>query len=149
MIDETHTVTINRPVKEVFDFVATPSNEPDWHFDVKEVLRPKNGAYELGETFQWVVKFGGSKTYTLEVTALEPNRLIEITTRDGAVLPVLTHTFQPDGEGTRYTRRVRFETRGLLRVMAPLMVRMNNPNTRWAENLKEVLEGRQPGSRSG
>lgn len=140
MIDETHTVTINRPVDEVFDFVADPSNEPDWHFDVTEVLRPKDGPYELGEKFQWVVKFGGSKIYSVEVTALEPNRLIEITTREGAVLPVLTHTFQQDGNGTRYTRRVRFETKGLLRVMAPVMKRLNNPNTRWAENLKEVLE---------
>jgi uncharacterized protein YndB with AHSA1/START domain len=140
MIDETHTVTINRPVNEVFDFVANPSNEPDWHYDVKEVLRSQNGAYELGETFQWVIKFGGSKTYTLEITALEPNRFIQITTREGPVQPVLTHTFQPDGDGTRYTRRIRFETRGLLRVMAPLMVRINNPNTRWAENLREVLE---------
>jgi len=43
MIDETHTVTINRPVNEVFDFVADPSNEPDWHFDVTEVLRPRTG----------------------------------------------------------------------------------------------------------
>lgn len=141
MIDETHTVTIDRSVKEVFDFVADPSNEPDWHRDVKEVLRPRDGAYQLGETFQWVIRFGGSKTYTVEVTALEPNRFIEITTREGAVLPVLTHTFQPVGDGTRYTRRVRFDTRGLLRVMAPLMTRMNNPNTRWAENLKEHLEG--------
>lgn len=140
MIDETHTVTIKRPVQEVFDFVADPSNEPDWHFDVKEVLRSKDGPYELGETLQWVVKFGGSKTYTLEITAFEPNRLIEITTREGAVLPVLTHTFQPDGNGTRYTRRVRFETKGLFRVIAPLASRLNNPNTRWAENLKELLE---------
>ncbi|HKZ19090.1 MAG TPA: SRPBCC family protein [Acidimicrobiia bacterium] len=140
MIDETHTVTISRPVKEVFDFVANPLNEPAWHFDVKEVSRPKEGPYELGETFQWVVKFGGSKTYSLEVTGLEPNRFIEITTREGSVLPVLTHTFQQDGDSTRYTRRVRFETRGLLRVMAPVMKRMRNPNTRWAENLKELLE---------
>lgn len=140
MIDETHTVTINRPVKEVFDFVANPSNERDWHLDVKAVLRPTDGPYEFGETFQWVVKFGGSKTYSVEITALEPNRLIELTTREGPVLPVLTHTFQPDGDGTRYTRRVRFETRGLLRVLAPLMNRMINPNKRWAENLKELLE---------
>lgn len=140
MIDETHTVTINRSVKEVFDFVADPSNEPDWHFDVREVLRPKDGPYQLGETFQWVVKFGGSKTYSLEVTALESNRFIEITTREGSVLPVVTHTFQQDGNGTRYTRRVRFETTGLMRIMAPVMKRINNPNTRWAENLKQLLE---------
>lgn len=140
MIDETHTVTINRPVNEVFDFVADPSNEPDWHYDVKEVLRPKNGHYELGETFQWVIKFGSTNTYSVEITGFEPNRFIEVTGREGPVLPVLTHTFQPDGEGTRYTRRVRFETRGLLRVMAPLMNRMINPNKRWAENLKELLD---------
>ena len=141
MIDATHTVTINRPVKEVFDFVANPSNEVDWHLDVKEVLRPKDGQYEFGETFQWVVKFGGSKTYSVEITALEPDRLIEITTREGPVLPVLTHTFQPDRGGTRYTRRVRFETRGLLRVLAPVMNRVVDPNKKWAENLKKLLEG--------
>jgi len=141
MIDETHTVTINRPVNEVFDFVAQPSHEPDWHFDVKEVLRAKDGPYEIGEKFQWRINFGGLKTYSLEVTAFEPNRFIELTTNEGPVLPVLTHTFQPEGDGTLYTRRIKFETKGLLRILAPLMVRLNNPNTRWAENLKELLEG--------
>jgi uncharacterized protein YndB with AHSA1/START domain len=140
MIDETHTVKISRPVNEVFDFVADPSNETDWHFDVKEVLRTKDGPYELGETLEWVVKFGGSKIYSIEVTALEPNRFIEITTREGPVMPILTHTFQKNGDGTRYTRRVRFETKGLLRVLAPVMARVNNPNRRWAENLRELLE---------
>lgn len=140
MIDETHTVTINRPVNEVFDFVADPANETDWHFDVKEVIRLKDGPYELGEMFQWVVNFGGSKTYSIEVTALEPNRFIEITTREGPVKPILTHTFQSNGKGTRYTRRVRFETKGLLRVLAPIMTRINNPNRRWAENLRELLQ---------
>lgn len=140
MIDETHTVTISRPVNEVFDFVADPSNETAWHFDVKEVLRSKDGPYQLGETLQWVVKFGGSKTYSVEVTALEPNRFIEITTREGPVMPILTHTFQKDGDNTRYTRRVRFETKGLLRVLAPVMARINNPNKKWAENLRELLE---------
>lgn len=140
MIDETHTVTINRPVHEVFDFVADPSNEPDWHYDVKDVLRPENGSYKLGETFQWVVKAGLTNTYAVEITGLEPNRFIELTAREGPVLPVLTHTFQPDGDGTRYTRRVRFETKGVLRVLAPLMARINNPNRRWAENLKTLLE---------
>ncbi len=139
MIDETHTVTINRPVGEVFDFVANPANETKWHLDVKEVIRSKDGPYELGETLQWVVKFGGSNTYSIEVTALEPNRFIELTTREGPVKPILTHTFQNNGEGTRYTRRVRFETKGVMRVLAPVMARLNNPNRRWAENLKGLL----------
>lgn len=144
MIDQTHTVTINRPVSEVFDFVAEPSNEPMWHFDVQEVVRPKQGPLALGATFEWVVKFLGTKSYVGEVTAFEPNRFIELTTREGVVLPRLTHTFQADGDRTTYTRRVRFETTGMFRVMEPLIKRMPSPNARWAENLKVLLEGGQP-----
>lgn len=143
MIDDTHTVTINRSVDEVFDFVADPSNEPDWHYDVKEVVRPDNGTLRLGETFQWVIKFGTSHACGVEITGLEPNRFIEVTTREGPVLPVVTHTFQPDGDRTRYTRRVRFEPTGILKVMAPVAARLNNPNRRWAENLKKLLESQQ------
>lgn len=144
MIDQSHTVTIDRPVGEVFDFVAEPSNEPTWHFDVREVVRPKRGPIALGTTYEWVVRFLGTKTYIGEVTAFEPNRVIEMTTREGPVLPQLTHTFQTEGDRTIYTRRVRFDTRGLFKVMEPLIKRMPSPNARWAENLKLVLEGGQP-----
>lgn len=144
MIDQTHTVTIDRLVEEVFDFVAEPSNEPRYHFDVREVVQPKQGPIALGTTFEWVVKFLGTKSYVGEVTAFEPNRFIELTTREGAVLPKLTHTFQADGDRTTYTRRVRFETKGLFKVMEPLIKRMPSPNARWAENLKLVLEGGDP-----
>lgn len=144
MIDQSHTVTIDRPVGDVFDFVAEPSNEPKWHFDVREVVRPKQGPIARGTTYEWVVRFLGTKTYVGEVTAFEPNRFIEMTTREGPVLPQLTHTFQVEGDRTIYTRRVRFETSGLFKVMEPLIKRMPSPNARWAENLKLVLEGGQP-----
>jgi ligand-binding SRPBCC domain-containing protein len=144
MIDQSHTVTIDRAVGEVFDFVAQPSNEPKWHFDVREVVRPKQGPIALGTTYEWIVRFLGTKTYVGEVTAFEPNRFIEMTTLEGPVLPQLTHTFQAEGDRTIYTRRIRFEPRGLFKVMEPLIKRMPSPNARWAENLKLVLEGGQP-----
>lgn len=144
MIDQSHTVTIDRPVGEVFDFVAEPSNEPKWHFDVREVVRPKRGPIALGTTFEWVVRFLGTKRYVGEVTGFEPDRFIEMTTLEGPVLPQLTHTFQAEGDHTIYTRRITFETRGLFKVMEPLIKRMPSPNARWAENLKLVLEGGQP-----
>lgn len=144
MIDQSHTVTIDRPVGEVFDFVAKPSNETKWHFDVLEVVRPEQGPIALGTTFEWVVRFLGTRRYVGEVTALEPNRFIEMTTREGPVLPKLTHTFQTEGDHTIYTRRIQFKTRGLFKVMEPLIKRMPSPNARWAENLKLVLEGGQP-----
>jgi ligand-binding SRPBCC domain-containing protein len=144
MIDQSHTVTIDRPVGEVFDFVADPSNETKWHFDVREVVRPKEGPITFGTTYEWVVRFLGTKRYVGQITAFEPNRFIEMTTVEGPVLPQLTHTFQAEGGATIYTRRVRFETRGMFKIMEPLITRMPSPNARWANNLKLVLEGGQP-----
>jgi uncharacterized protein YndB with AHSA1/START domain len=145
MIDVTHTVTIDRPVSEVFDFVAESSNEPTWDIDVQEVVQPTQGPLTAGSRYEWVLKFLGTKRIAGEVTAFESNRLIELTTYEGTFLPKITHTFKAEGDLTIYARRIRFETSGLLKVLEPLMKRMpRNPNTRTAENLKLVLEGGQP-----
>ena len=145
MIDVTHTVTINRPVSEVFDFVAESSNEPKWDIDVQEVVQPAQGPLTEGTTYEWVLKFLGTKRIAGKVTAFESNRLIELTTYQGAILPKITHTFKAEGDRTIYARRIRFQTSGLLRLLEPLMRLMpRNPNTRTAENLKLVLEAGQP-----
>ena len=145
MIDVTHTVTINRPVSEVFDFVAESSNEPKWDIDVQEVVQSAQGPLTEGTTYEWVLKFLGTKRIAGKVTAFESNRLIELTTYQGAILPKITHTFNAEGDRTIYARRIRFETSGLLKLLDPLMRLMpRNPNTRTAENLKLVLEGGQP-----
>ena len=145
MIDVTHTVTINRPVSEVFDFVAESSNEPKWDIDVQKVVQPAQGPLTEGTTYDWVLKFLGTKRIAGKVTAFESNRLIELTTYEGAILPKITHTFKAEGDRTIYARRIRFETSGLLKLLEPVMKRIpRNPNTRTAENLKLVLEGGQP-----
>jgi uncharacterized protein YndB with AHSA1/START domain len=145
MIDVTHTVTIDRPVGEVFDFVAESSNEPKWDVDVQQVVRPTRGPLTAGTRYEWLLKFLGTKRIAGEVTAFDSNRLIELTTYEGAILPKITHTFMADGDRTIYARRIRFETSGLIKLLEPLMKLMpRNPNTRTAENLKLVLEGGQP-----
>ncbi len=140
MIDQKHTVVIDRPVDEVFAYVADPTNEPKWHLDVLEVQGTTDGPLRLGITLNWKVKFLGLKNYRVEATAFEPNRFIEITARDGPVLPTVTHGFEPSGTGTRYTRRVRFQPTGIFRVLEPMLHVMPSPNARWARNLKEILE---------
>jgi uncharacterized protein YndB with AHSA1/START domain len=145
MIDVTHTVTIDRRVSEVFEFVAESSNEPKWDVDVQEVVHPTHGPLTAGTRYEWVLKLFGTKRIAGEVTAFESNRLIELTTYEGAIRPKITHTFKADRDRTIYARRVRFETSGILKFLEPLMKRMpRDPNTRTAENLKLVLEGGQP-----
>lgn len=76
MIDQSHTVTIDRPAGEVFDFVAEPSTRGSGTSMSARVVRPEQGPITLGTTFEWVVRFLGTKRYVGEVTALEPNRTV-------------------------------------------------------------------------
>jgi hypothetical protein len=50
-------VTIDRPVREVFDFVAESSNEPKWTSTFQEVVQPTQGPLTAGTKYEWVLKF--------------------------------------------------------------------------------------------
>lgn len=142
IISAEHTVVIDRPAHEVFEFVADQRNEPRWHADVVEV-RPET-RLELGSRVTWVVKFMGEQEYTTEVTAFDDDRLIELTTQEGPMKPILTHTFSASNGSTRYTRRVQIPAEGMFKVVGPIMRATgaaHRRNARFAENLKELLQG--------
>src|ERR1043166_6623368 len=145
MIDVTHTVTIDRPVSEVFNFVAETSNEPKWDIDVQEVVQPTQGPLTAGTRYEWVLKLLGTKRIAGEVTAFESNRLIELTTKEVPILPKITHTFEADWGQNIYTRRIRSDPSGLLNLLESLMKRVpRKQRQRTAEILKLVREGGQP-----
>ncbi|MGH3469750.1 MAG: SRPBCC family protein [Thermocrispum sp.] len=141
MIKMEHSVVIDRPAEEVFGFVADQANESKWHKDVLEAhpQRP----LEMGASVTWLIRFMGKSSYVVEVTAFEPPRRIELTTREGPLKPVLTHTFEPVDGATRYQRRVQIPLDGMFRLVGPIMKvtgAAHRRNARWAENLKSLLE---------
>ncbi len=141
MISMKHAVVINRPVEDVFAFVADQANEPQWHTDVLEV--DPGRPLQLGASVTWLVRFMGSNTYVVEVTAFEPPRRIELTTRQGPLRPILTHTFQGTDGATRYQRHVQIPLHGMFRLVGPIMRvtgAARRRNARFAENLKNLLE---------
>lgn len=141
MIVSESSVVIDRPVPDVFAFVADPMNEPRWHHDVAEVVSSTDETLRLGTRLVWDLEFMGREEYTVEVTDLEPDRRIELTTRTGRGRPKLTHRFEPNDDATRYTRRVEIQPEGVFRVLQPMMRRMApRRNARWANNLKDLLE---------
>lgn len=56
MIDVARSITINRPVAEVFAYVSDVSNEPAWHTDVLEARQTSEGPIGIGTTFLIRVK---------------------------------------------------------------------------------------------
>jgi hypothetical protein len=43
----------------------------------------------------------GRKQHVVEITGLEPNRRVEITTQTGPMRPIATYRFKPANGGTR------------------------------------------------
>jgi uncharacterized protein YndB with AHSA1/START domain len=139
---EAHAV-IARPVEEVFAFASEQTNEPTWHTDILEV-RPASGASGaggLGSRWLVTVAFMGRNEYEVEVTGLEPNRLVEFTTRSGPLRPTTTYRFDPADGGTLFRRHVDIPVQGRFRLMKPVVARVaRRRNARFVENLKRLLE---------
>ena len=70
-------VTIARPVEEVFAFLADPDSIPQWRPDVLETR--SGGPLQAGSEFDEVLNFGGRKTQTFRVTVFEANKTLEVT----------------------------------------------------------------------
>jgi uncharacterized protein YndB with AHSA1/START domain len=69
-------VTIARPVEEVFAFLADPDSIPQWRPDVLETR--SGGPLQAGSEFDEVLNFGGRKTQTFRVTVFEANKTLEV-----------------------------------------------------------------------
>jgi hypothetical protein len=141
MISVESDAVIERPVDEVFDFVSDQTNEPKWHTDILDI-RPASGSSPgLGSTWIVTVKFMGRNEHEVEVTRLERNRLVEITTRTGPMKATATYLFEPVDGHTRFIRRVVLPVEGSFRLMKPLMqIMARKRNAGFVQNLKELLE---------
>ena len=141
-------IFIERPPAEVFSYVADVRNDPSWHTDVLEV-RSSTDAVGMGTVFNVKVRPSmGVSEGTMAVSRYEPPRLIEFQGRMGRMAPTVTNVCEPDGDGTRVTRRVELDPPGVMRVMTPLIKRkIGTDNDGFLANLQRMLkrsEGQAP-----
>lgn len=144
-------IVINRPVDEVFDFVADERNEPRYNPRMlRAELTSAGPPVGRGTHFQAESTMAGLTVETaIEITAYERPRLLASTSR--SVLHLIkrlptadiqgTVTFDPVPEGTRMRWAWEVETRGIFKLMTPMVARMGQQqeHTVWA-NLKHLLE---------
>jgi uncharacterized protein YndB with AHSA1/START domain len=146
MVDRSDSITINRPVEEVFAYVTDVTNDPAWHTDVLEARKTTEGPIGMGTV--WHTRFkpamGISET-DMEVVAFEPNRVQVMKGDVGPMHPTLTYQFEPADGGTRFTRRVQIRVSGWMKIMQPMIGMMvPKQNKGFVANLKRVLEGGTP-----
>lgn len=137
------TTEIDRPVDDVFAFVADSTNDPGWCKNVLECEQVEGDGPGPGARYRAVHK-PGPKASELAITVLEyePPRRIVYEQVDDAGTFVVTYDLEPAGDGrTRITQTDETSWNGVFKVLSPLMhlvVRRTLPKQ--FAVLKETLE---------
>ena len=137
-----HSVTIERPIEEVFAFAADPNNNPLWQSTTLET--PPVSEVDVGTTFNNVSKFLGHRIETtLEIVESDPPRRQCVRVVSGPIPASGCYVFEPaGGDGsTRFTYTLEAEVGGFFRLAEPLVGRaMRRQTEADMATLKDVLE---------
>ena len=108
-----NTITIERPIEEVFEYVSTPENDPTWVSASIRNQRTSPGPMRVGMTTEEDVKiFGRTSRDTWEVTEYEPPTVIAYRATSGLLSGgVVRVRCEPVEGGTRLTHAVEYERR--------------------------------------
>ena len=112
---------VDRPIDEVFAFLADGTNDPKFSPRVKEIRKTTDGAIGIGTVFQSKVKDAGVTTdRTFELTEFERPTKIRWTERSKNMITVPEGGYDLEALGdakTKVTIRNRFEARGFGKVI--------------------------------
>jgi uncharacterized protein YndB with AHSA1/START domain len=141
-----NTITIERPIEEVFEYVSTPENDPTWVSVSIRNQRTSPGPMRVGMTTEEDVKiFGRTSRDTWEVTEYEPPTVIAYRATSGLLSGgVVRVRCEPVEGGTKLTHAVEYEVRGIYyKTIAPLMPWASTPLIASMDRtLKALLEGK-------
>jgi uncharacterized protein YndB with AHSA1/START domain len=120
------TVVIDRPIEEVFTFLAEGENDPKFSPRVLEIAKTTDGPTGVGTVYASTVKDAGVKTKReFKLTEFEPPTRIRWTeiSKNMITVPEGGYDLAPEGGGTRVTLYNVFEGHGAGKLFTPLALR--------------------------
>jgi carbon monoxide dehydrogenase subunit G len=135
-------ITIGRPIDEVWAFFQDWARYSEWNPGVTEVRQTSPGQMDVGGTFVFVGKFLGRTFESNAVcTAYVPNERLATRTTSGPFLLEIDTRLEPADGGTRVTSSYRGENHGFVKLAEPVAIRVARKHFESAnENLKALLE---------
>ncbi|MCX4903537.1 SRPBCC family protein [Streptomyces sp. NBC_00878] len=139
-------VDISCRPEDVFSYVTDPSHLPEWQESAVSVRPVGDAPLAVGSRVVVTRRIGRRDIpMTSEVTELDPPRSWRVDGVDGPVRGHVKGTIEPlgDGERSRLTMSLDFETHGIGKVLVPLVVRphVRKEMPRNEQTLKRLLEG--------
>lgn len=138
-------VLIERPVEDVFDFVADECNEPAYNREMLRAEMVSRAPIGIGSRFSATVRSGGRPVeMEVEITSYDRPRQLASRTRMTSLDIAGTLTFEAVDGGTRMRWSWDVTPRGGMRLLGPVIGWRGRRQERriWRE-LKKVLESRQ------
>jgi uncharacterized membrane protein len=77
MIEFTHTIVIERPLREVFSFISDFENMSKWNYYVLDVKKQSDGSVGMGTTYHQIRKTDQQR---FQVVEYKPNQAVAIET---------------------------------------------------------------------
>ena len=135
-------ISINRPRKEVFDFVTNLDNDSQWQSGIESVERTSAGPIGAGSTWKYRSKLLGRKVETeIEMTSYDPPRKASVKAISGPVPFENTYEFESKENGTQLCLCGQAEFGGFFKLAEGLVGRQLEKQVEADTNaLKLILE---------
>lgn len=135
-------VFINRPVSEVFDFVADGLNNLRWRPGIAELNLVSGRPDTPGATYRQVLMgpFGWQIDADYRITEVKRNEELKIEVVAGPIRPKGVFSFSVSGAGTRLKWELDYNPGGLAIVKEPVAAWALNKEVGNLELLKQALE---------
>jgi uncharacterized membrane protein len=136
-----HSVTVERPIAEVFAFLADAENDPRWRSGVLDIARVEGDG--VGARYRQGVKgpMGRRVPADFEITEYAPSRTIGFRATAGPVRPEGRYELEPAGDGTRVRFSLACTPRGLARLITPMVARTMRSEVEALERLPAAMDG--------
>ena len=117
-------ITINRPIAEVFAFVTDFGKSIQWQPGLIEAGLTSSGPAGVGSTFKWVSSFMGQKMASGgQITVWNPPNQYEYKLTAGPVPGSGGVTFKAEGNSTVVTQYGDFEPGGFFKLAEGLLMK--------------------------
>jgi uncharacterized protein YndB with AHSA1/START domain len=136
-----NTITIARPVGEVFSYLAQFENIPQWNYAISRTRKVTSGPVGVGSRYVQQRTVPNTSEESFEVVTYEPDRALSIKGTFGPLPAEATYVTESAGDATVLTNTMEIEPRGLVRALAPLATRrIKAAVAANLDRLKQILE---------
>ena len=135
-------ITINRPVEEVFAFAVDTAHAAKWQEGVIEATTTSSGAVGVGTTYRYVVQAMGQKLDTTgEITVWQPPKAYTWKATSGPFPMSGGIACEAVEGGTRIAQTMNAEPGGFFKLAEPLLMSQQQSGMdAGLKKLKEILE---------